>query len=172
VEGRGTEEVKTNDVTGRVKAGEVGVTVEFGRPGYGVWFHEIQKMTWALAKAGVEFEKRNPVFTLMSDVKTGDIRTDILNEKVMSAIVEIKIPIARIEEIVGLVREVEKELDTVVCLGFGVRCDENGDEEQVLPVLRKLGYNPQRGKTNTGVGRITNAASPDAPKPEMVGAGR
>ncbi len=33
VEGRGTEEVKTNDVTGRVKVGEVGFTIEFGRPG-------------------------------------------------------------------------------------------------------------------------------------------
>ena len=36
VEGRGTEEVKTNDVSGRVKVGEVGFTIEFGRPGVGV----------------------------------------------------------------------------------------------------------------------------------------
>ncbi len=35
VHGRGTEEVKTNDVSGRVKAGEVGFTIEFGRPGRG-----------------------------------------------------------------------------------------------------------------------------------------
>ena len=53
VEGRGTEEVKTNDVSGRVKVGEVGFTIEFGRPGVGVWFRDIQKMCWALAKAGV-----------------------------------------------------------------------------------------------------------------------
>ena len=38
VEGRGTEEVKTNDVTGRVKVGEVGLTIEFGRPGVGARF--------------------------------------------------------------------------------------------------------------------------------------
>ena len=44
VEGRGTEEVKTNDVSGRVKVGEVGFTIEFGRPGVGVWFRDIQKM--------------------------------------------------------------------------------------------------------------------------------
>ena len=36
VEGRGTEEVKTNDVSGRVQVGEVGFTIEFGRPGVGV----------------------------------------------------------------------------------------------------------------------------------------
>jgi ferredoxin len=50
VEGRGTEEVKTNDVSGRVKVGEAGFTIEFGRPGVGVRFHEIQKMCHALAR--------------------------------------------------------------------------------------------------------------------------
>jgi len=41
VEGRGTEEVKTNDISGRVKPGEAGFTIEFGRPGVGVWMREI-----------------------------------------------------------------------------------------------------------------------------------
>src|SRR5205809_7300383 len=71
VHGRGTEEVKTNDVSGRVKQGEVGFTIEFGRPGVGVWFRDLQTMCWALAKAGVSFEKRNPVTSLMSDVAPG-----------------------------------------------------------------------------------------------------
>ena len=81
VEGRGTEEVKTNDVSGRVKAGEVGFTIEFGRPGVGVWFREIQEMCWALAKAGVDFEKKNPITSLMKDVATGTLREDILERK-------------------------------------------------------------------------------------------
>ncbi len=72
VQGRGTEEVKTNDVTHRVKQGEVGFTIEFGRPGVGVWFRDIQKMTQALARANVPFEKKNPLTLLMSDVATGD----------------------------------------------------------------------------------------------------
>ena len=50
--------MKTNDVSGRVKAGEVGFTIEFGRPGVGVWMRDIQQMAWALAEAGVAFEKR------------------------------------------------------------------------------------------------------------------
>ena len=33
VTGRGTEEVKTNDVSGRVKMGEVGLSIDMGRPG-------------------------------------------------------------------------------------------------------------------------------------------
>src|SRR5215475_12885904 len=156
VQGRGTEEVKTNDVSGRVKMGEVGFTIEFGRPGVGVWFYEIQKMTWALAKAGVAFEKKNPVTSLMEDVATGTLRPDILNEKILSAIVEIKVTIDRTEEIIRLVKEVEAQVDTVIALGVGARCDEEGEENEVAPILERMGYKLERAKTNVGLGRITN----------------
>src|SRR6185295_3767011 len=158
VQGRGTEEVKTNDVSGRVQLGEVGFTIEFGRPGVGVWFHEIQKMTWALAKAGVAFEKKNPITSLMTDVPTGTLREDIMDEKILSAIVEIKVPVARTEEIIQLVREVEKQIDTVVALGVGTRCDADGEDRLVAPILERLGYNLERAKTNIGLGKITNPA--------------
>ena len=165
VQGRGTEEVKTNDVTGRVKAGEVGFTIEFGRPGVGVWFHEIQKMTSALAKAGVAFEKKNPITSLMSDVPSGTLREDILGEKILSAIVEIKVPVERTEEIIRLVREVEKQIDTVVAVGVGARCDETGEENVVAPILERLGYKLERAKTNAGLGRITNPVEEAKPEP-------
>jgi hypothetical protein len=48
-DGRGTAEVKTNDVTGRVKEGEAGFVIEFGRPSVGARFRDIQEMTKALA---------------------------------------------------------------------------------------------------------------------------
>ena len=156
VQGRGTEEVKTNDVTHRVKRGEVGFTIEFGRPGVGVRFRDIQKMTQALASAKVPFEKKNPLTLLMSDTATGTLREEILDEKILSAIVEIKVDISRTEEIVQLVHEVEREIDTVVALGVGTRCDENGEENAVAPILERLGYQLQRAKTNTGLGKLTN----------------
>jgi len=162
VEGRGTEEVKTNDISGRVNTGEVGFTIEFGRPGVGVWMREIQDMAWTLAKAGVAFEKRNPITSLMTDVNTGTLRTDILNEKVMSAILEIKVPVSRTEEIIRLVWDVEKRIDTVVALGVGTRCDEAGNETIVAPVLERLGYKLERAKTNVGLGRITNPSAQEA----------
>jgi hypothetical protein len=157
VEGRGTEEVKTNDVTGRVKVGEVGFTIEFGRPGVGARFTEIQEMCWALAKVGVSFEKKNPITSLMSDVATGTLREDIMNEKVMSAIVEIKTAVDRTEEIIRLVWDVEKRLKTVVAIGVGTRCDENGEDHVVEPILERLGYKLQRAKTNIGLGRLSPA---------------
>lgn len=161
VEGRGTEEVKTNDVTNRVALGEVGFTIEFGRPGIGVRFWEIQEMTKTLACAGIPLEPRNPVTSLLKDKATGEIREDILNEKVMSAIVEIKVPVERTAEVIQLVRQVEQEIDTVVSLGVGVRCDEDGNEDIVSPLLARLGYAPQRAKTNVGLGRATNAPEPE-----------
>jgi len=164
VEGRGTEEVKTNDVSGRIKVGEVGLTIEFGRPGVGARFTEIQEMCWALAKAGVSFEKKNPITSLMTDVATGTLRADILNEKVMSAIVEIKTVVERTEEIIRLVWDVEKRLKTVIAIGVGTRCDENGEDHIVEPILEKLGYKLERAKTNIGLGRASVPIQPIAQK--------
>ena len=156
IEGRGTEEVKTNDISGRVKVGEVGFTIEFGRPGVGVWMSEIQVMCTVLAEHGVSFEKKNPITSLMSDVSKGQLREDVLGEKVLSAIVEIKTTIDRTEEIVRLVHDVEKRLDTVVALGVGTRCDADGEDRVVGPILERLGYELERAKTNIGIGRVTN----------------
>jgi hypothetical protein len=139
-----------------VQRGEVGFTIEFGRPGVGVWFRDIQKMTQALARANVPFEKKNPLTLLMSDVRTGTLKDDILDEKVLSAIVEIKVTVDRTEEIIQLVHEVEKSIDSVVALGVGTPCDEDGEENVVAPILERLGYRIERAKTNTGLGRITN----------------
>jgi ferredoxin len=162
VAGRGTEEVKTNDVTNRVGIGEVGVTIEFGRPGVGVRFHEIQQMSTALAAIGVPFEKKNPLTSLMPDPTDGLLPADIQNEKVLSAILEIKVPVARIEEVIAVVWRIKKRLKTIVVLGVGARCDANGEELVVAPILEKLGYTLHRAKTNLGLGSAVITAVPPA----------
>ena len=60
--GRGTEEMKTNDVTGRFRRGEFGMALEFGRPGIGTRLTEIEKVLGVLVTMGVELEENNPVF--------------------------------------------------------------------------------------------------------------
>jgi hypothetical protein len=168
IEGRGTEEVKTNDISGRVKVGEVGFTIEFGRPGVGVWMSEIQTMCTALAEHGVAFEKKNPITSLMSDVSKGQLREDVLGEKVLSAIVEIKTTIDRTEEIIRLVHDVEKRLDTVVALGVGTRCGADGEDRVVGPIIERLGYELHRAKTNIGIGRVTNPSALAEAQAEVV----
>ena len=59
----------------------------------------------------------------------------------------------RVEEIIRVIWSVEKKLNTVVALGVGTRCDADGEETVVAPVLEKLGYKLYRAKTNLGLGR-------------------
>jgi hypothetical protein len=155
IKGRGTEEVKTNDVSLRINAGEVGYTIEFGRPGVGVRFSDIQEMTRTLAKEGVTFEKNNPITHLMTNTSTGDLRSDIIQEKILSAIVEIKTTISQVERVLEIVEDVNERIDTVIAVGISTRC-ENGEDKTLGPLLDNLGYYYARAKTNMGLGRVTN----------------
>ena len=152
VAGRGTEEVKTNDVTGRVRAGEAGFTVEFGRPGIGVRFRDIDRVTRALGAAGVAFEAMNPVTSLMTDARTGAIRDDILDEKVLSAIVEVKTGLDRVSDVVRVLRSMADQVSTVISLGVSARCDARGATD-LDALLHAEGFRFWRGKTNLGLGR-------------------
>jgi len=158
IHGRGTEEVKTNDVTNRVKEGEAGFTVEFGRPGVGVRFRDVQKMTMALAELPVEFEEKNPVVALIANRRTGALKADILDEKVMSAIVELKARLEHVPEVLERVEAVAREVRTIVSIGVSTRCDGAGDD-QLAPVLAREGYTVFRGKTNLGLGRRPTPAA-------------
>jgi hypothetical protein len=151
IHGRGTEEVKTNDVTNRVGIGEAGYVIEFGRPTVGVRFREIEKMTRALAEIGIEFEPKNPVTHMMTDRKTGKLRDDILNEKILSAIVEFKTRLENVSAVLKRVDEVSQTLDTVVSVGVSTRCDEEGNSA-LDGVLKDAGFDFVRGKTNLGLG--------------------
>jgi hypothetical protein len=157
IHGRGTEEVKTNDVANRVDVGEVGYVIEFGRPSVGVRFHQIQTMTMALAQLGVAFEAKNPITHLMTDTATGRLEEGLLNEKILSAIVEIKTAVDELAQVLDTVAELSKQIDTVVSVGVSTRCDADGNEEVLAPILADLGYAVERAKTNMGLGRITNA---------------
>jgi ferredoxin len=152
VAGRGTEEVKTNDVTGRVRAGEAGFTIEFGRPGIGVRFRDIDRVTRALGAAGVAFEPMNPVTSLMTEATGGAIRADILDEKILSAIVEVKTGLDRVADVLGTLRSVSGQVSTVISVGVSARCDAGGDTE-LDGLLAAEGFAFWRGKTNLGLGR-------------------
>lgn len=161
IHGRGTEEVKTNDVTKRVTRGEAGFVVEFGRPAIGVYFRDIHRMTTALAHAGAVFEPRNPITQLMADPRRGIIQADILNEKVLSAIVEFKTTLAQTEDFIDIIEEVAPRLDTVVALGVAAVCDSEGSNP-IEEIMLRRGYPIIRGKTNLGLGRVTNPVAEPA----------
>jgi hypothetical protein len=153
VPGRGTEEMKTNDVTGRFIRGHAGVAAELGRPGTGTRFKDVEKVAMAVAKIGVAFEPQNPVTALMADPATGKIRDDILNEKVLSAIVEFDVVIEKLEAALLALKNVAPELDTVFSLDLACRMDED-NSVPTEAIARKALFVPSiNGKTNVGLGR-------------------
>ncbi len=156
VKGRGTQEVKTNELTGRVGPGECGFVVEFGRPTVGVRFREVEKATRALAAAGVKFEPANPVTYLMTDTATGQLRPDILNEKILSCIVECKTTLDKAPGILSAIEKTSATLDTVVSLGVSTVCDKEGNDP-LKAVLEREGYTFYRGKVNLGFGKPAQA---------------
>lgn len=156
IKGRGTEEVKTNDVAHRIDVGDVGYVIEFGRPGVGVRFRHIQAMTIALGELDIQFEVKNPITHLMTDRSLGTLKEELLDEKILSAIVEIKTKIEQVPVVLETVKRISKTIDTVVAVGLSTRCDEVGDDSILEPLLNELGYSLERAKTNLGLGRVTN----------------
>jgi ferredoxin len=151
--GRGTEEIKSNDVTGRIRKGEAGVVVEMGRPGIGARFRDVERVAMVLAPLGPSFEPQNPVTQLIADPQTGKMKEEVLDEKVMSAIIEMKVSLEKIPEILHAVEMVGREVDTVISVGVSSKCLSDGSSPHEKWV-RKAGYSlSPNGKTNLGLGR-------------------
>jgi hypothetical protein len=153
IDGRGTAEMKTNDVTGRYRHGEVGFTVDVGRPGVGTTFEDVEKISMAVGKIGVEFEKMNPVTKLMSHKSTGRIRDDIKMERILSCVLEFKTKDTKTVSIINALRDVAKLVSTVFSVGCICRCKPDGTVP-VKSILDEAGifYRPN-GKINIGLGR-------------------
>ncbi|NLA60496.1 MAG: 4Fe-4S dicluster domain-containing protein [Firmicutes bacterium] len=153
--GRGTEEVKTNDVTNLVTPGYAGIAVEPGRPGVGAYLGDVEKITTALASVGVSFAPNTPITNLMQDKSSGKLREDILGERVLSAIVECTVPLEKLPAVVGALKEVSGKVDTVFTVAVFVAGGPKGDFPS-LDYFRSLGLEPSPwGKVNMGLGRAT-----------------
>ncbi len=151
--GRGTEEGKTNDRTGRFKVGDVGFSVEMGRPGISTSFKDVQTVSRAVAKVGAIFEKQNPIWPLLSDPARGDIKPEILGERILSLVVEFTVPAPRTSEVIAALRSIEDKIDTVFSLGVITRV--NPDKTiPIVDVLEKAGCTVKpNAKVNVGLGR-------------------
>ncbi|HUS79474.1 MAG TPA: 4Fe-4S binding protein [Patescibacteria group bacterium] len=153
VGGRGTEEIKTNDVTGRLREGEAGIVIELGRPGTGAHFRDVERVAMALAPLEPHFEPFNPVTQLMVDTETGKMNDEVLDEKVLSAIIEVKTRLENIPDYLHTLEEIQGETDAVFSVGVASRCLPDGSIPHVKWV-REAGYTlSSNGKTNLGLGR-------------------
>lgn len=152
-QGRGTGEMKSNDVTGRYMRGIAGVVLEMGRPGIGTTFSQLQAVTTVLAEMGVQFEADNPVTAVMVDKAAGRIDPDVLNEKVLSAMIEFKVELANLQTVLHQIKEISKKSETVFSLDLISRVNADG----TIPtdaIATAAGFEPRPNtKTNVGLGR-------------------
>jgi ferredoxin len=153
VPGRGTEEMKTNEVTGRYRRGWYGMAFELGRPGVGTRFYDVERVAKALADLEVTFEENNPVTKLMVDRERGLINPEVLNEKVLSAIVEFMVPEGRLSRVFEVLDRVSQEIDTVFSGDIISRVAENGSIPYLSVIRRMERYISINGKSNVGLGR-------------------
>jgi ferredoxin len=151
--GRGTEECKTNDRTNRVKVGQVGFGVEMGRPGVSTSFVDVEKITRKAASIGVEFEQKNPIWPLIKDPSTGELKDEIKGERVLSLVIEFITDVDKTPKVMRALKEVEAEVDTVFTVAVMCRVAED-KSVPVLPLLRAEGLEPRpNAKINVGLGR-------------------
>jgi NAD-dependent dihydropyrimidine dehydrogenase PreA subunit len=153
--GRGTEEIKTNDVTGIVHSQDrVAVAIEMGRPSIGARFRDVEAITKVVSKFDIEFEKSNPVTSYIINKKTGQVDPQIINEKVLSCIIEFGASTDDLQQILYAVKEASRNLHTVFSVGVICKIDEN-NKTAVEDTLSKNGYDIHQAssKTNVGLGR-------------------
>jgi Pyruvate/2-oxoacid:ferredoxin oxidoreductase delta subunit len=153
IPGRGTEEMKTNDVTGRFLDGYIGIGMEFGRPGIGTRFREAEKAIKKLVAIGIELEPLNPLTQLIENKETGELKKEILNEKVLSAIVECIVPLDKAQEVFRAIMEIAGAIDTVFSLDLICKVAPHG----TIPLIQELEkagvVSSINGKVNLGLGR-------------------
>ena len=154
VPGRGTEEMKTNDITNRFKRGFAGMAAEMGRPGTGARLRDAEKVFKALAKLGVEFEPNNPLTGLLANKETGEMNPEVLNEKVLSAIIEMIIPLDKVLQVLETMEKVAEEIDTVFSIDLVARVDEDQTVPTALIMEKQDKWFSHNGKTNLGLGRL------------------
>jgi ferredoxin len=153
ISGRGTEEMKTNEVTGRFQLGEAGVAIEVGRPCLGTRLCDVEKIAQAVAALGVTFEKQNPVTSMMADTSTGKFKDDLLNERVLSAIIEFSVKLGQLPELFEILRDVSEKIDTVFSLDLATKIAADGSVP-TDPYVQQAGlWIAPNGKTNVGLGR-------------------
>ncbi len=151
--GRGTEEVKTNDVTNLVVPGKVGIAIDLGRPGVGGSFLDAQIITKELASIGVEFHKKTPLSSLMKNKNTGELQEDVLAEHFLSVIIEFIVSENKLPAVLDALKTASRKINSVFSLAVFFACKD----KKVFPpdeLYAEKDYQvAPTAKINLGLGR-------------------
>jgi NAD-dependent dihydropyrimidine dehydrogenase PreA subunit len=156
VPGRGTEEMKTNEITGRFKRGFWGMAVEVGRPGVGAKLKDLELIAVALAKKGILFEPKNPVTFLFEDVRSGKLKPELKEERVLSAIIEFEVRPDQLRGVLQTLKHLSEQVEAVFSVNL-ISFPEAEEKGPALEIARETGFPIYpNGKVNLGLGRALN----------------
>ncbi len=150
VAGRGTEGIKTNDVTGRYKRGYMGVFVELGRPVLGARLYDVEKVLKKFRAHGYKVVDDNPIAGLVADSSTGALEEEVLYEKVISALVEFILPEGAADELMSIMAELEALVETVMNLSVALPARPDGSSP-LYELFGKDVWSLANGKVNIGI---------------------
>jgi hypothetical protein len=126
ITGRGTEGIKSNDSQNRYRRGDIGVFIELGRPVLGARFTDVERVVKKFKSNGYDVIPNNPITALIADRNTGALSSEVLNEKIISCVLEFVIPNTAADQLMQMVHELSREVDTVFSLSVALRADESG----------------------------------------------
>jgi hypothetical protein len=126
ITGRGTEGIKTNDAQNRFRRGDIGVFIEVGRPVLGGRFSDVNRIVKKFKAHGYDVIEENPISALIDDPKTGALKPDILDEKIISCVIEFVLPDTAADELMAVVHELSGQVESVFSLSVALRADGEG----------------------------------------------
>jgi hypothetical protein len=109
-----------------------------------------------MAKAGfTKIEPENPFNDMIQNYDTGDLKPELMGEKVLSAIMEFKVKPDRLGLALRTIKEAAKEVDSVFVVDVYTRCEPGLTvPREVIETIEAEGYTWRpNAKINMGLGR-------------------
>ena len=152
VPGRGTEEMKTNEITGRFPVGKIGIACEMGRPSTGTSFLDVEKIAKIVVAHGAVLETENPTAVIFEPDRPGIIKEEFRNERALSVIIEGLIEPEQLPGLLLDLKQAQGKIDTVFSIDIITPMVDGKIPADALLAQVGLSRRPN-GKTCVGLGR-------------------
>jgi hypothetical protein len=120
-----------------------------GRPVLGSRFRDVEKILKKFRPRGYEIVSQNPVVDLIADPKTGALNPEILDERIISCVIEFIAPEATVHDVMALVHELSFEVESVFSVSIALPAGMQG-ESRFEELLATGVYHLPNRKVNIG----------------------
>jgi NAD-dependent dihydropyrimidine dehydrogenase PreA subunit len=146
-------EIKVNDISGLIPRGVTDIVVEVGRPDVSTTFLDVQTIAIAMVGAGAKLHPGSSVATIMTDVRTGKIKDDVLEEKALCVMIHGRVDNSALKEALLAIKRVAAKIDSVFSLSVVNRLEEDSSAAAVRIAEEAAFHVSPHAKVNIGLGR-------------------